>query len=102
MATLFSGPWTLDPTRPAEGYLRLRVDVESRTVENANAAWPDGDQSLVAKAAQRLADGFAIGRETVGQIAGGEFVRSYGGRVETVELVPGRSTTALLEKIRNS
>ena len=38
----------------------------------------------------------------VGQIAGGEFVKSYGGRVETVELVPGRSTTALLEKIRNS
>ena len=38
----------------------------------------------------------------VGQIAGGEFVKSYGGRVETVELVPGRSTSALLEKIRNS
>jgi D-beta-D-heptose 7-phosphate kinase/D-beta-D-heptose 1-phosphate adenosyltransferase len=39
---------------------------------------------------------------SVGQIAGGEFVQSYGGRVETVELVPGRSTSALLERIRNS
>ena len=34
------------------------------------------------------------------QVAGGDFVRSYGGRVETIELTPGRSTTALLEKIR--
>ena len=34
------------------------------------------------------------------QIAGGEFVRSYGGRGETIELTPGRSTSALVEKIR--
>jgi len=34
------------------------------------------------------------------QIAGGEFVKSYGGRVETIELTPGRSTSALVEKIR--
>ena len=33
-------------------------------------------------------------------IAGGDFVRSYGGRVETVALTPGRSTRALVEKIR--
>jgi D-beta-D-heptose 7-phosphate kinase/D-beta-D-heptose 1-phosphate adenosyltransferase len=33
-------------------------------------------------------------------IAGGDFVRSYGGRVETVALTPGRSTSALVEKIR--
>lgn len=36
----------------------------------------------------------------VGQIAGAQFVQGYGGRVETVALVPGRSTTALLEKIK--
>ena len=36
----------------------------------------------------------------VNQIAGAEFVQSYGGRVETIELVPGRSTTALLERIK--
>jgi len=33
-------------------------------------------------------------------IAGGDFVKSYGGRVETVALTPGRSTSALVEKIR--
>jgi len=36
----------------------------------------------------------------VHQIAGAAFVQSYGGRVETIELVPGRSTTALLERIK--
>ena len=36
----------------------------------------------------------------LGAIAGGDFVKSYGGRVETIELTPGRSTSALLEKIR--
>lgn len=34
------------------------------------------------------------------EIAGGAFVRSYGGRVETIALTPGRSTTGLVEKIR--
>jgi rfaE bifunctional protein nucleotidyltransferase chain/domain len=34
------------------------------------------------------------------EIAGGAFVASYGGRVETIALTPGRSTTALVEKIR--
>ncbi len=38
----------------------------------------------------------------VHQIAGAQFVQSYGGRVETIELVPGRSTTALLERIKGS
>jgi rfaE bifunctional protein nucleotidyltransferase chain/domain len=38
----------------------------------------------------------------VGQIAGAAFVQGYGGRVETVALVPGRSTTALLEKIKGA
>lgn len=32
-------------------------------------------------------------------IAGGAFVLSYGGRVETVPLTPGRSTSALLDRI---
>jgi D-beta-D-heptose 7-phosphate kinase/D-beta-D-heptose 1-phosphate adenosyltransferase len=32
-------------------------------------------------------------------IAGGAFVRGYGGRVETVPLTPGRSTSALVERI---
>ena len=36
----------------------------------------------------------------VDQVAGGAFVRSYGGRVETVELTPGRSTSALLARVR--
>ena len=34
------------------------------------------------------------------EIVGADFVRSYGGRVETIELTPGRSTSALVEKIR--
>lgn len=34
------------------------------------------------------------------EIAGAEFVLGYGGRVETIALTPGRSTTALVEKIR--
>jgi D-beta-D-heptose 7-phosphate kinase/D-beta-D-heptose 1-phosphate adenosyltransferase len=33
------------------------------------------------------------------QVAGGAFVRSYGGRVETIELVPGRSTSSLDERV---
>ncbi len=32
-------------------------------------------------------------------IVGGDFVKSYGGRVLTVNLVKGRSTTAIIEKI---
>ncbi len=32
-------------------------------------------------------------------IAGGAFVKSYGGRVETVPIVPGRSTTGLVLKM---
>jgi rfaE bifunctional protein nucleotidyltransferase chain/domain len=36
----------------------------------------------------------------ISEIAGASFVQSYGGRVETIELVPGRSTTALLERIK--
>jgi D-beta-D-heptose 7-phosphate kinase / D-beta-D-heptose 1-phosphate adenosyltransferase len=37
---------------------------------------------------------------TPDQIVGGAFVQSYGGRVETIELTPGRSTSALVAKIR--
>ncbi len=33
------------------------------------------------------------------EIAGGAFVRSYGGLVETVALTPGRATSALIERI---
>ena len=33
-------------------------------------------------------------------VVGGDFVRSYGGRVETIALTPGRSTSALVDKIR--
>jgi D-beta-D-heptose 7-phosphate kinase/D-beta-D-heptose 1-phosphate adenosyltransferase len=36
----------------------------------------------------------------VDQVAGGDFVRSYGGRVETIALTPGRSTSALVERVR--
>ncbi len=35
----------------------------------------------------------------VEDVAGGAFVRSYGGRVETVELVPGRSTSSFVERV---
>jgi D-beta-D-heptose 7-phosphate kinase/D-beta-D-heptose 1-phosphate adenosyltransferase len=34
-------------------------------------------------------------------IVGGAFVESYGGRVATVALTPGRSTSALVERIRS-
>lgn len=33
------------------------------------------------------------------EVAGGAFVRSYGGRVETIHLVPGRSTSTLVERV---
>ena len=33
------------------------------------------------------------------QVAGGAFVKSYGGRVETIALVPGRSTSTLVERV---
>jgi len=33
------------------------------------------------------------------RIIGADFVKSYGGKVLTVKLVKGRSTTALIEKI---
>jgi rfaE bifunctional protein nucleotidyltransferase chain/domain len=36
------------------------------------------------------------------EIAGGAFVQSYGGRVETIALTPGRSTTGLVDKIRGA
>jgi len=35
----------------------------------------------------------------VEDVAGGAFVLSYGGRVETVELVPGRSTSSVVERV---
>ncbi len=35
----------------------------------------------------------------VEDVAGGAFVRSYGGRVETVDLVPGRSTSSFVERV---
>lgn len=34
------------------------------------------------------------------QIVGHDFVTSYGGRVETIELVPGYSTTAIIQRVR--
>lgn len=36
------------------------------------------------------------------EIAGGDIVRAHGGSVETVALVPGVSTTSLIEKIRST
>jgi D-beta-D-heptose 7-phosphate kinase/D-beta-D-heptose 1-phosphate adenosyltransferase len=35
-----------------------------------------------------------------GEIVGGQDVRSWGGRVKRLRFLPGRSTTALLQKIR--
>ena len=35
----------------------------------------------------------------VEDVVGGAFVRSYGGRVETVDLVPGRSTSSVIERV---
>jgi rfaE bifunctional protein nucleotidyltransferase chain/domain len=35
-------------------------------------------------------------------IVGGEFVRSYGGRVLTIKFIQGRSTTALIKKIAHA
>ncbi len=37
----------------------------------------------------------------VEEIAGAEVVKKHGGVVATVELVPGRSTTGLIDKIKN-
>jgi bifunctional ADP-heptose synthase (sugar kinase/adenylyltransferase) len=33
------------------------------------------------------------------EIAGAEFVRSYGGRVCRIRLVPGRSTSSMIKKV---
>ena len=42
------------------------------------------------------------GDYTEDRIVGAALVRSYGGRVETIPLVAGRSTTALLDSIKNA
>jgi rfaE bifunctional protein nucleotidyltransferase chain/domain len=34
------------------------------------------------------------------EIVGAEFVKSYGGKVHRIELAPGRSTTAIIKKIK--
>lgn len=34
------------------------------------------------------------------EIVGAEFVKSYGGKVHLIELAPGRSTTAIIKKIK--
>jgi rfaE bifunctional protein nucleotidyltransferase chain/domain len=34
------------------------------------------------------------------KVVGSEFVESYGGRIELVDLVPGRSTTSTIAKMR--
>ena len=39
---------------------------------------------------------------TIATIVGADFVLARGGRVETVELVPGYSTTKLIERIKQS
>lgn len=36
------------------------------------------------------------------QVVGGEFVESYGGRVELIDLVEGRSTTNIIERVRST
>lgn len=38
---------------------------------------------------------------SVDRIAGGPFVQSYGGKVLSLQLVPGRSTTKLIEKSKS-
>ncbi len=37
----------------------------------------------------------------INKIVGVDFVKSYGGTVKTVALIPGRSTSAILKKIKN-
>jgi bifunctional ADP-heptose synthase (sugar kinase/adenylyltransferase) len=39
---------------------------------------------------------------SVEEIAGSEFVISYGGIVETLDLVPGYSTSSLIRKIKRN
>lgn len=36
------------------------------------------------------------------EVAGGEFVKSYGGEVKLVPLLPGYSTTSIIERIRST
>lgn len=36
------------------------------------------------------------------KVVGGEFVESYGGKVELIDLVPGRSTTSTIAKLRKN
>ena len=41
------------------------------------------------------------GSDWNGNIVGSEFVESYGGRVETIKLIDGISTTEIIKRIRN-
>ena len=36
-----------------------------------------------------------------GEVAGADFVRARGGEVEFIDILPGRSTTGIAERIRN-
>lgn len=42
------------------------------------------------------------GDYSIEQIVGHEFVQSYGGEVTTIDLVPGKSTTSLIERMNEN
>src|SRR5688500_14319212 len=48
--------------------LALGVRFQSTTIQKSNSPWLDGDESLAAESAQELADRFAVGAQTLGQL----------------------------------
>lgn len=88
-------------TRPIVG-LRDRVALLSalETVDFVIPFEEDTPQALIERIRP---DVLVKGRDWEGkEIAGGEFVRSYGGKVAFLELEQGLSTTGIIEKIRRA
>ena len=77
---------------------RLRVLAALETVDYVTLFPEDTPLALIKKIRPHILVKGADWKE--GQIAGAKEVRSWGGRVKRVRLVPGRSTSALVRKIQ--
>ncbi len=94
--------------RRIKGSTRPIVDLRNRmallsALECVDFVIPFYDDTPQALIEQIKPDVLVKGKDWAGkEIAGGEFVRSYGGRVEFIELEQGLSTTSIIEKIKQS
>ncbi|MFO1523264.1 MAG: adenylyltransferase/cytidyltransferase family protein [Kiritimatiellia bacterium] len=101
---LFVGVSSDESVRRNKGDLRPVVDERNRaTVIAALEAvdvvviFPDKDVTGLVQ--QFQPDVLVKGADRAGQVLGQEFVESHGGRVALCPVVPGLSTTALIEKV---